>query len=143
MGCWRRAALSPPPTALAFRARALPVVGAGLAGSAAIGVAVAGASWTIAVRISGLAAVATLLVRACDVPARRAAATAPTGLADQPEAIGTPDYDAARHGARRRCGTCGRHSGKAPGRAAGRNDSAVAFGAQHVFDSTVSLDLSL
>ncbi|MBL7546457.1 FUSC family protein [Frankia sp. AgB1.9] len=58
-----------PDAALAFRARALPLVGVGLAGSAAIGVAVAGASWTIAVGISALAAVATLLVRAFDVPA--------------------------------------------------------------------------
>ncbi|WP_045878425.1 FUSC family protein [Pseudofrankia sp. DC12] len=57
-----------PDAALEFRARALPLIGAGLAGAAATGVAVAGASWTIAVGISALAAVATLLVRAFDVP---------------------------------------------------------------------------
>ncbi|WP_307874560.1 FUSC family protein [Frankia nepalensis] len=58
-----------PDATVAVRARALPVIGVGLAASAAIGVAAAGASWTIAVGISAVAAFATLLVRAFDVPA--------------------------------------------------------------------------
>ncbi|ADP82412.1 hypothetical protein FraEuI1c_4416 [Pseudofrankia inefficax] len=182
-----------PDAALAFRARALPLVGLGLAGSAAIGVAVAGASWTIAVGISVLAAVATLLVRAFDVPApgaypfviscavatqlpedvertgervaltlagaafawllamavalpdrhgpaRRAAGTALTRLADMLEAIGTPDYDSARHDAAQAL----RHlrtvlrEGSGQGRSR-QALSVVAFGAQHVFDAAVSL----
>ncbi|MDT3439509.1 FUSC family protein [Pseudofrankia sp. BMG5.37] len=181
-----------PDAALAFRARALPVIGVGLALSAAIGVTAAGASWTIAVGISGLAALATLLVRAFDVPApgaypfiiscavatqlpqdverigervaltlagagfawlltisaslpdrhgpaRRAAATALTSLADMLEAIGTPDYDSARHNAAqavRHLRTVLREgSGQDRSR---RALSAVAYGAQHVFDASVS-----
>jgi uncharacterized membrane protein YccC len=182
-----------PDAALPFRARALPVVGAGLAGAAAIGVAVAGASWTIAVGISGLAAIATLFVRAFDVPppgaypfiiscavatqlpqdveqvgervaltlagagfawllamtaslpdprapARRAAVAALTGLADMLESIGTAGYDSARHDAAqalRQLRTVLRESsGPGDGR---QRLAAVAFGAQRVFDTAVSL----
>ncbi|OHV29618.1 MULTISPECIES: FUSC family protein [Pseudofrankia] len=181
-----------PDAALAFRARALPVIGVGLALSAAIGVTAAGASWTIAVGISGLAALATLLVRAFDVPApgaypfviscavatqlpqdveqlgervaltlagagfawlltisasfpdrhgpaRRAAAKALTSLADMLEAIGTPDYDSARHNAAQAVRLLRTVLREGSGQDRSRRAlSTVAYGAQHVFDAAVS-----